>query len=356
MLLSRCAIVAIGLLAASLSYGASQRTFVSTSGVNNANCFISTPCRDFAAALATTNPNGEIIVLDSGGYGTVAIAQSVSIISPSGVYAGVSVSAGDGITIAAGGGGKVTLRGLTINGQVGGNRGIVVTSGAEVNIEQCVITNMGSDGIRIDGGARIEVRSSLVRSNGASGLFVAAGAPEVRLIDSEFSRNTMHGILIAVGSLDAQRIVADQNGSNGLSANPAAATAIIVTVSDSAFTANTLTGAIARPDLAGSSARFAVARSTSARNDGGGFGINTFNVGAGFLTVSDSAVVENNGNGVIVSGTNAVGVVTNSTVAHNAGFDLDQRPGAVFRTPTNNTVTGRGAADINGVISPNALK
>ena len=355
MLLSRCAIVAVGLLAVSVSHAASQRTFVSTSGVNNLNCFLTTPCRDFAAALVATNPAGEIIVLDSGGYGSVTIGQSVSIIAPPGVYAGVSVAAGDGITIAAGAAGEVTLRGLTINGQ-GGNRGIVVTSAAEVHIEQCVVTNMAADGIRIDGGARIEVRSSLVRSNGVHGLNVAAGAPEVRLIDSEFSRNTMHGILIAVGSLDAQRIVADQNDGNGLSANPAAATAIIVTVSDSAFTANTLTGAIARPDLAGSSARFAVARSTSARNDGGGFGINTFNVGAGFLTVSDSAVVENTGNGVIVSGTNAVGVVTNSTVAHNAGFDLDQRPGAVFRTPTNNTVTGRGAADINGVISPNALK
>jgi hypothetical protein len=185
---------------------------------------------------------------------------------------------------------------------------------------------------------------------------VAAGAPEVRLIDSEFSRNAVHGILVAVGSLDAQRIVADQNGNNGLSANPTAATAIIVTISDSAFTANAQTGAIARPDFAGSSARFAVARSTSARNNGGGFGINTFSAGTGFLTVTDSAVVENNGNGIIVSGTNAVGVVTRSTVARNAGFDFDQRPGSIFRSSTNNTLTGRGAPDINGVITPNPLQ
>jgi len=356
MLLSRCAIVAFGLLAVSLSHAVSQRTAVSTTGAPNPDCFVSSPCRQFSEALLATSPGGEIIVLDSGGYGAVTITKPVSIIAPSGVYAGISVfAAQDGVTVAAAAGDKVTLRGLTINGQ-GGNRGIVVTSGAEIHIEQCVIANMGGDGIRVGGGSLIEVRSSLVRSNGAHGLNVAAGAPEVRLIDSEFSRNTGHGVLVTVGSLDAQRIVADQNGNNGLSANPAVATAIIVTISDSAFTANAQTGAIARPDLAGASARFAVARSTSARNDGGGFGINTFNVGTGFLTVTDSAVVENNGNGIIVSGTNAVGVVTRSTVAHNAMFDLDQRNSSVFRSSTNNTLTGRGAPDINGTITSNPVQ
>ena len=71
------------------------------------------PCRDFATALAATNPNGEIIVLDSGGYGAVTIGQSVSIIAPPGVYAGISVfGGGDGVTIAAGPADKVTFRGL----------------------------------------------------------------------------------------------------------------------------------------------------------------------------------------------------------------------------------------------------
>ena len=179
MHVARLAILAVGVIAASLAHAASQRTFVSTLGVNNPNCFITTPCRDFAAAMAATSPGGEIVALDSGGYGSVSIAQSVSIIAPSGVYAGVSVLAGDGVTIAAGAAGKVTLRGLTINGQ-GGNRGIVVSSAAEVHIEQCIVTNLASDGIRIDGGARIEIRLTLVRSNGQNGLNIAAGTPDVR--------------------------------------------------------------------------------------------------------------------------------------------------------------------------------
>ena len=72
-----------------------QRTFVSTSGVNNPICSLAAPCRDFATAIVATSPRGEVIVLDSGGYGGATIAQAVSIIAPSGVYAGISVLGGD---------------------------------------------------------------------------------------------------------------------------------------------------------------------------------------------------------------------------------------------------------------------
>jgi hypothetical protein len=350
-----CIVVVVGLLVMPLTAAAAQRTFVSTSGVPNPTCSIASPCRDFGTALAATNPNGEVIVLDSGGYGAVTIGQSVSIIAPPGVYAGISVFAGDGVTIAAGPADKVTLRGLSINGQ-GGNRGIVVTSASEVHIEHCTVTNLAADGIRIDGGSTIEVRSTLVRSNGQNGLDVAAGTPDVRVIDSQFSRNVNDGILIVAGTLQAERISADQNGGNGLRAQPVAAVSVTATASDSAFTGNTHTGAIGRPDVLGSTARLAFARSTSAGNVGGGFGINTFNAGTAFLTVSDSAVVENTGNGVIVSGTNAIAIVAGSTVARNTGFDFNQQPGGVLRSSGNNALTGRGAPDINGATTFNQPK
>ncbi len=355
MFTRHCIIAAVCLFVTPLA-SAAQRTFVSTTGVPNPTCSIASPCRDFATALAATSPNGEVIVLDSGGYGAVTIGQSVSIIAPPGVYAGISVfGGGDGVTIAAGPADKVTLRGLTINGQ-GGNRGIVVTSASEVHIEHCTVTNLAADGIRIDGGSTIEVRSTLVRSNGQNGLDVAAGTPDVRVIDSQFSRNVNDGVLIAAGTLQAERISADQNGGNGLRAQPVAAVSVTVTASDSAFTGNTHTGAIGRPDVAGSTARLAFARSTSAGNVGGGFGINTFNAGTAFLTVSDSAVVENTGNGVIVSGTNSIAIVTGSTVARSVGFDFNQQPGGVLRSSNNNALTGRGAPDISGTITFNQPK
>jgi len=355
MSFTRCALALSALLVSSLALAAAQRTFVSTAGVNNPSCSLGSPCRDFTAAIAATNAGGEVIVLDSGGYGSVTIGQAVSIIAPSGVYAGVSVLAGDGVTVAAGPAAKVTLRGLTINGQ-GGDTGIVVTAAGEVNVEQCVIANLGVDGIRIDGGGSIHVRDTMVRSNGRHGLNVTAGTPEVSVVDSQFARNGLHGLMVQAGTLDAARITADDNGSNGIRVQPVLAIDVAVTLTDSALSGNGLTGAVAIPSVVGATTRLAVARSTSARNAGGGYGTNTMDLGTSFLTVADSAAFENKGNGVIVSGTNATGSVSRSTIARNVGPDFDQGGASVFLSAGNNTLSGRGAADIDGTISPNPLK
>ncbi|MEO8674060.1 MAG: hypothetical protein ABI569_00675, partial [Casimicrobiaceae bacterium] len=86
-----CRLIVFG-IAACLPLGAAataQRTFVASNGVDNPVCSIASPCRGFAAAVAATSAGGEVIVLDSAGYGTVTISQAVSIIAPAGVYAGV---------------------------------------------------------------------------------------------------------------------------------------------------------------------------------------------------------------------------------------------------------------------------
>jgi hypothetical protein len=74
-----------GVGAAALANATAQRTFVASTGndANNAfNCSIVKPCRGFAAAVGVTASGGEVIVLDSAGYGAVMITQSVSIIAP----------------------------------------------------------------------------------------------------------------------------------------------------------------------------------------------------------------------------------------------------------------------------------
>src|SRR4030095_16908796 len=99
---------------------AAQRTFVASNGLpaNTAfNCSLVKPFRAFSEAIGVTNAGGEVIVLDSAGYGAVTITKSVSIISPPGIHAGISVFSGDGVTINAGASDIVVLRGLSINGQ-----------------------------------------------------------------------------------------------------------------------------------------------------------------------------------------------------------------------------------------------
>ena len=143
------ALFAVALAAAgAIPAQAAQRTFVSTTGSDaSATCSLAEPCRGFAAAIARTDAGGEVIVLDSGGYGSVTVNKNVSIQSPAGVYAGISVFPGTpGVTVASPAT-KVVLRGLTINGQ-GGTHGVDVQAG-EVNLENVVISNLSSFGVLV---------------------------------------------------------------------------------------------------------------------------------------------------------------------------------------------------------------
>src|SRR5262249_8653933 len=71
------------------------RTFVSATVGSDANdCNRLTPCRTFQHAHDATLANGEITVLDAGGYGAVTIMKSISIIDDGVGEAGVLVSGG----------------------------------------------------------------------------------------------------------------------------------------------------------------------------------------------------------------------------------------------------------------------
>src|SRR6187401_2596973 len=56
-----------------------QRTFVSTSGSDANPCTRTDPCRNFQAAIANTLAGGEVVALDSGGYGTFTVDKSLTI-------------------------------------------------------------------------------------------------------------------------------------------------------------------------------------------------------------------------------------------------------------------------------------
>jgi hypothetical protein len=178
-----------------------QRTFVASFGNDGNPCSLTLPCRGFAAAVAQTTDGGEVIVLDSAGYGPVTIAQSVSIIAPAGVYAGISVSSGDGITI-NGSGIYVTLRGLSING-LGGGVGINIVQAAEVHVEFCVISNMVSAGLYATSGGSWIVRETAFRSNYVgvrADTTSATTAATLSMDNIETANNTFAGVLGITGS------------------------------------------------------------------------------------------------------------------------------------------------------------
>src|SRR4051794_40955495 len=74
------------------------RTYVSIRGSDGNACSANAPCRTFQAALSKTQQGGEILVLNSGDYGSLTVSQAVIIASAraAGVLASGTVS---GITI-----------------------------------------------------------------------------------------------------------------------------------------------------------------------------------------------------------------------------------------------------------------
>ncbi len=335
-----------------LASATAQRTFVASTGSDANACSIAAPCRGFAAAVAETSPGGEVIVLDSAGYGIVTIAQPVSIIAPPGVYAGISVfTATDGIVVNAANFDRVVLRGLTINGQ-GGDRGIVVTNG-QVHIEDCTVSGMANDGIRVDGNTSVHIARTLVRSN-SEGLHVAGGNPEVHVTDSRFTRNLLNGILVEAGMFDATRIVSENNA-RGMLVQPADATLVRATVTESSFVGNSANGFSVNPNVIGSTVVAAVSRSHFAHNSSHGVAA-VASIGTATVVVSASSIADNGSSGIQASGANSIVIVGDNVVAGHTSADMLQSNSGEIRTSLTNTLSGRGAVDVSGVLTANPLK
>ena len=139
------------------------------------------PKRSFQAAHDAVAAGGEIVALDTAGYGPVMITKSVSVIVPPGISGFVTVPSvqggATGITIAAGASDTVTLQGLIIEGPSnrGGLYGIYATQVGHLVIEDTIVRNF-SDGIRLNSSVRSDlfVRRGAIR-NVDQGISAEAG-------------------------------------------------------------------------------------------------------------------------------------------------------------------------------------
>ena len=291
-----------------------KRTFVASTGADSNPCSITLPCRSFAVAIAATSNAGEVVVLDSAGYGPVTVTTSVSIVSPAGIYAGISVPSGqDGVTVNAPGG-AVNLAGLTVNGQ-GGNAGINVISAARVRIERCVIANMLGPGIGASPGAPIvEIIDTSSTNNGNSGLF-AQGAGVVAL-NSRFHWNAGDGVNASAG---ANVVLRDVDASWNSTAGAAATATTGVTrlsVEGGTFSRNGVCG-VGSTASGNGVADADVTRTTITKNP---VGICSGTVGGTANTVvaaSANTISENSGNGLSADGAGAYIMATGNAVSRN---------------------------------------
>ncbi len=252
----------------------SQRAYVASYGndLNTAtDCYITAPCRTFAQAVTVVLENGEVLALDSTGYGPVTLSKSISLTAAPGVYAGMSVFPGvTGIKInnpAT----NVVLRGLTINGQ-GGDNGIWMNSSGNLSIENCVISNFWGyprRGILVTQAAKVRMVNTLVR-NTDTGIELQEGATAM-ISKSKFLGNDF-----------------------GIFANGAASTTT-ATVRDSVVTGSRQ-GIVAYSQTVSANNRINVIRSTISNNNNiiGNIGVSAqADFGTALITLSKSLVAGN---------------------------------------------------------------
>lgn len=332
----------------STAFAGVQRTFVASTGNDVNPCSLAQPCRQFAAAVARTNAGGEVIVLDSAGYGPVSIAQSITITAPPGVYGGISVFTGDGIDV-DGIGITVTLRGLTITSQ-GGTLGIHFVNGAMLHVENCEISGflgLARRGISVDAPAgTIHVIDTVIRDN-QNGIVVAPW-DDAHTISGLLSRvrlenNVTEGILlngsaqfgvedsVVAGSqynIDVYNLMAGahvhiaiarttiQRGGYGIYLEPNATGQTAASITDTTITDQSVFGIAAIPLCAGCNAMASVTR-TAINSNNVGIMCDAINGGPGSASV----------------------IIDSVTSVYNASWAVKAKNQGTIYTRQNNTVT-----------------
>jgi hypothetical protein len=280
-----------------------NRVFVSARSGNNANACdnVTTPCQTLAGAVLQLNPNGEAIVLDSGGYGAVTITQGVTIEAPAGVTAFIHPASGDAITVNAGTA-TVTLRGLVLNG--GASNGITVNSVGTLNVENCFITGFALDGILMASAGNLNVKGTDIKACNAGVLI-----------------NNTSGVMRA--SFDHCHL--DGNAAAGLAS---------VTTS---------------PGASSTTATYC----TASNNAGHGWICGFFGNGIDELNLEYCAGSENGGDGLQGNGANALNAArySNCVFSDNAQYGVDNLSTGIVGTRGNNSITGNGSGPTNGTIA-----
>jgi hypothetical protein len=293
------------------------RTWVSGVGDDANPCSRTAPCKTFAGAISKTAAGGEISVLDPGGYGAVTITKAISITNDGGGEAGILVAGANGIIVSAGTNDVVNLRGLIIDGAGTGLNGIRFLSGVALNIQNCWIKNFAGTGTGIqfvpNGVSRLSVSDTTISGNGlgstGGGVFVGtlnAGANTVRVTLNRVQLQT-NGFGVKV------------DGTSGTGS-------VRMTVRDSMVSANSGNGIWAVAPNGASISR---------------------------IMVDHTAVVNNNGTGILTDGIPSA-VLMNNTVVTGNTTGINFINGASLSSYKNNAINLNIGSDgaPSGTVAP----
>lgn len=197
-------------LAASAGTASAQATRTWVSGVgDDANpCSRTAPCKTFAGAISKTATNGEINVLDPGGFGAVTITKSISIISDH-VEAGVLVSGTNAIIVnLPNATDKVVLEGLDIEGLGTGLDGVKIIGQGRVFIKRSGIRGFTGNGVNMVAASaspapRVVIQDSYIVNNvGGVNVAGASGAANNgEILNTLIDNNSSYGLKVDAGGI-----------------------------------------------------------------------------------------------------------------------------------------------------------
>jgi hypothetical protein len=237
------------LVMASAVQAQATRTWVSGVGDDVNPCSRTAPCKTFAGAISKTAKDGEISVLDPGGYGAVTITKSIYINGTHGAgYGSIIASLVNGIIInitdPADVRKAVRLRALDINGASTGINGISILAANNVWVEDSVIDGFTGNGTTSGIGIRVATAASCnlyvsdtmihktitgVRVTTSSGFAVA----NIRNSNIEGNTNGLDVNANGFAAVDNCRFAA--NSTNGVATTTSTAT---ITIRDSVLSNN----------------------------------------------------------------------------------------------------------------------
>ena len=190
--------VALLVVSTVASHAQATRTWVSGVGDDANPCSRTAPCKTFPGAISKTATNGEISVLDPGGFGAVTITKSISIISD-GSEGSILACGTNGIIINAGTG-VVNLHGLFLEGCGSGINGIRILTAGAVHIRKTLIRGFQTTGsgvsVEPSAATRVFISDTTISKN-TRGLFVlpgASGSANITLSNVIIENNAAFGI------------------------------------------------------------------------------------------------------------------------------------------------------------------
>jgi hypothetical protein len=293
--------IAVSICASVPARAQRARVFVSVNGNDSNPCTALSPCRTFQAAHDAVQAGGEIDVLDTGGYGTLNITKSISIVNPGGVVASIATASGQSaIAINAGPTDTISLRGLTLDGVGIGGAGIAFSRGGSLEIADCIVRGY---------------------SNGI--FFVASSVSALKVTNSEFNDNNDDGINVqpsasVLGTLDHVGFYNNLNGGLSISGLSASSGAINFSVKDSVASnnGNSFAGAsfVSTSDVGKATTRLILTRTTVSNNPVYG----VLSQGSGAQVIVDESTIFNNAHAWVARESGFIFTHGNNSVEDNA--------------------------------------